>query len=45
MVIANVLQPLIDACDEVLQFWHDRLGDFDGSWGVAIILLTFTVRS
>jgi YidC/Oxa1 family membrane protein insertase len=44
MVIANVLQPLIDACEAVLQFWHDVLGDFEGSWGAAIILLTFTVR-
>jgi YidC/Oxa1 family membrane protein insertase len=42
--IANVLQPLIDACQAVLEFWHDLIGDFDGSWGVAIILLTFTVR-
>jgi YidC/Oxa1 family membrane protein insertase len=44
MFIANVLQPLIDVCDAVLQFWHDLIGDFEGSWGVAIILLTFTVR-
>src|ERR671924_2305688 len=44
MVIANVLQPLIDACKAVLEFWHDLLGDWEGSWGVAIILLTFTVR-
>ena len=44
MLIANVLQPLIDACEAVLKFWHDFLGDFEGSWGVAIILLTFTVR-
>ena len=44
MYIANVLQPLIDACEAVLKFWHDLIGDFDGSWGVAIILLTFTVR-
>ena len=44
MYIANVLQPLIDVCDAVLQFWHDLLGDFGGSWGVAIIMLTFTVR-
>src|ERR671936_272890 len=42
--IANVLQPLIDACQAVLEFWHDLIGDFDGSWGVSIILLTFTVR-
>src|SRR5688572_14934621 len=44
MLIANVLQPLIDACEAVLRFWHDLIGDFDGSWGVSIILLTFTVR-
>src|ERR671919_1614339 len=44
MVIANVLQPLIDACEAILKFCHDLLGDFEGSWGVAIILLTFTVR-
>src|SRR5919108_5264673 len=41
MYIANVLQPLIDACEAVLNFWHDLVG---GSWGWAIILLTFTVR-
>src|SRR5919199_114224 len=44
MLIANVLQPLIDACQAILEFWHDLLGDFEGSWGFAIILLTFTVR-
>jgi YidC/Oxa1 family membrane protein insertase len=42
--IANVLQPLIDASEAILRFWHDLIGDFDGSWGVSIILLTFTVR-
>ncbi|HYP47735.1 MAG TPA: YidC/Oxa1 family membrane protein insertase [Thermoleophilaceae bacterium] len=44
MFIANVLQPLIDACKAILEFWNDVLGDWDGSWGVAIILLTFTIR-
>jgi YidC/Oxa1 family membrane protein insertase len=44
MYIANVLQPLIDACQWILEFWHDLLGYFDGSWGFAIILMTFTVR-
>jgi YidC/Oxa1 family membrane protein insertase len=44
MLIANVLQPLIDVCQAILEFWHGLLGDFEGSWGVAIILLTFTVR-
>jgi YidC/Oxa1 family membrane protein insertase len=44
MYIANVLQPLIDACEAVLTFWHDLIGDFPNSWGWSIILLTFTVR-
>src|SRR5919106_3835557 len=40
----DILSPLIDACHWVLEFWHDLIGNFEGSWGVAIILLTFTVR-
>ena len=44
MYLANVLQPLIDVCQAILEFWHDLIGDFDGSWGWSIILLTFTVR-
>src|SRR5215212_2945681 len=44
MYIANVLQPLVDACQWILEFWHDLIGDFDGSWGWAIIFMTFTVR-
>src|SRR5687767_5855066 len=47
MFIANVLQPLIDACQWILEFWHDLIDendDLDGSWGIAIILMTFTVR-
>ena len=40
----NVLQPLIDACEAVLKFWHGVIGDGPNSWGWAIILLTFTVR-
>jgi YidC/Oxa1 family membrane protein insertase len=44
MTIANVLQPLIDVCQAILEFWHDLIGDFEGSWGWSIILLTFTVR-
>src|SRR3954468_21105417 len=31
---------LYDACDAILKFWHGLVG----SWGMAIILLTFTVR-
>jgi YidC/Oxa1 family membrane protein insertase len=37
----DILSPLIDACQWVLEFWHDLVG---GSWGWSIILLTFTVR-
>src|SRR5215218_3295351 len=47
MYIANVLQPLIDACQAILEFWHDLIDSNDnlsGSWGIAIILMTFTVR-
>ena len=47
MYIANVLQPLIDACQWILEFWHDLIDPSDtvkGSWGIAIILMTFTVR-
>ncbi|HZI91474.1 MAG TPA: membrane protein insertase YidC [Thermoleophilaceae bacterium] len=38
--IANVLQPLINGSEAILKFWHDLVG----SWGFAIILLTFTIR-
>jgi len=47
MYIANVLQPLVDACQWILEFWHDLVDPSDtltGSWGIAIILMTFTVR-
>src|SRR5919109_3191501 len=44
MYIANVLQPLIDACQWVLTFWHGVVGDGPNTWGWSIILLTFTVR-
>jgi YidC/Oxa1 family membrane protein insertase len=44
MYIANVLQPLIDACEAVLTFWHGLIGNGPNSWGWSIILLTFTVR-
>ena len=38
--IANVLQPIIDGSEAILKFWHGATG----SWGMAIILLTFTIR-
>src|SRR3954449_829258 len=41
IAVIGILKPLVDACEAVLTFWHDLVG---GSWGWAIILLTFTVR-
>lgn len=41
LVLANILQPLIDVSDAVLVFFHDKVGV---GWGLAIILLTFVVR-
>jgi YidC/Oxa1 family membrane protein insertase len=43
----NPIQPITDACEWVLTFWHDLIdpnNTVDGSWGIAIILLTVTVR-
>jgi YidC/Oxa1 family membrane protein insertase len=40
-VFANPLQPLIDVLEQVLLFFHDTIGV---GWGLAIILLTITVR-
>jgi YidC/Oxa1 family membrane protein insertase len=37
---ASIIQPLVNLCHDVLRFWHG----VSGSWGIAIILLTFTVR-
>jgi YidC/Oxa1 family membrane protein insertase len=39
---ANVLQPLIDVANGVLQFFHDNAGL---SWGMSIIALTIFVRA
>src|SRR5215208_5861735 len=44
IAVIGILKPLVDACESVLTFWHDLIGNFTGSWGFAIILLTFTVR-
>ena len=41
LVIANVLQPLIDLADAILTFWHDTVGL---SWGASIIGMTVVVR-
>lgn len=40
VVFANILQPLIDPLHEVLLFFHGLVD----SWGLAIILLTVSVR-
>jgi YidC/Oxa1 family membrane protein insertase len=40
--LANILQPLIDAFDAVIVFFHDTAGL---SWGLSIIALTCTVRA
>src|SRR4051794_7315407 len=39
---ANLLQPLIDVANAVLQFFHDNAGL---SWGMSIIALTITTRA
>jgi YidC/Oxa1 family membrane protein insertase len=39
---ANILQPLIDVANSVLQFFHDSAGL---SWGMAIIALTICTRA
>jgi YidC/Oxa1 family membrane protein insertase len=41
ILIANVLQPLIDLADAILGFWHDQVGL---SWGASIIGMTVVVR-
>lgn len=41
-LIANILQPLIDIANAVLQFFHDDVGF---SWGMSIIALTICTRA
>jgi YidC/Oxa1 family membrane protein insertase len=41
MYLAIIPQPFLNVLEDVLTFWHDLVG---GSWGWAIILLTFTIR-
>ncbi len=40
--LANILQPIEDAAEAVLQFFHDDIGL---SWGTSIIALTIVVRT
>jgi YidC/Oxa1 family membrane protein insertase len=42
VLFANVLQPLIDLFEAVLEFFHDSIGL---GWGMSIIALTIVVRS
>lgn len=42
IVLANVLQPLIDVVNAVLEFFHDSVGL---SWGASIIALTIVTRA
>ena len=41
MIVANILQPLIDAAEAVIVFFHDDVGF---SWGWSIVALTFATR-
>src|SRR3954454_177775 len=41
LVVANILQPLIDINEAILGFWHDTVGF---GWGASIIGLTIVVR-
>jgi YidC/Oxa1 family membrane protein insertase len=41
IVLANILQPLIDINEAVLRFWHNDIGL---SWGASIIGLTVVIR-
>jgi YidC/Oxa1 family membrane protein insertase len=42
MVLANILQPLIDILGPVLVFFHRIIG---GSWAWSIIALTVVIRT
>src|SRR5258708_6103311 len=41
-VEANILQPLIDVAQSILDFFHDNVGV---GWGMSIVLLTVVVRA
>jgi YidC/Oxa1 family membrane protein insertase len=42
LVLANILQPLIDVFEPVLVFFHDSVGF---GWGFSIMALTITIRA
>ncbi len=41
LVLANILQPLIDVNEAILRFWHNTVGF---GWGASIIGLTIVIR-
>jgi len=41
IVVANVLQPLIDLSEVILKFFHDQVGF---GWGASIIAMTVAIR-
>ena len=41
MIVANILQPLIDLAETVIVFFHDDVGF---GWGASIVALTFVTR-
>jgi YidC/Oxa1 family membrane protein insertase len=41
LVLANILQPLIDLNEGILKFWHNTVGF---GWGLSIIGLTLVIR-
>lgn len=41
LLLANIIQPLQDAAESIIKFFHDSIGL---SWGLSIIALTFTIR-
>src|SRR5215208_2766414 len=40
-VLANIVQPIVDLAEAIIDFFADNIGM---SWGLAIVALTFTVR-
>jgi YidC/Oxa1 family membrane protein insertase len=40
-VLANIVQPIVDLAEAIIDFFADNVGM---SWGLAIVALTFTVR-
>jgi YidC/Oxa1 family membrane protein insertase len=41
LVLANILQPLIDLNEAILKFWHNTVGL---GWGFSVVALTIVIR-